>query len=71
MSSKQFYEKYIKEELEKRYLPIRFEEVIKEYCIRANMDSKLPFLAAFWDAFITTPIKSTKNSISFLRPMVA
>ncbi len=45
MSPKQFYEMYVKEKLEKEYLPRKFEEVVKEYCIRANMAMKLPFLA--------------------------
>ena len=45
MSPKQFYDKYVKEKLEKEYLPRKFEELIREYCIRANKVSRLPFLA--------------------------
>lgn len=45
LSSKQFYLNYVKEKLQKEYLPRKFEELTKEYCIRRNKLGQFPFLA--------------------------
>ena len=41
MSENHFYEKYINDDFEKKYVPKIFEKVCKEYLIRQNLKGKL------------------------------
>ena len=43
MSPKVFFDKFVKKELYETYLPHKFEEIVKEYCILNNGGTVLPF----------------------------